>query len=349
MKITFVVHDFLSGVGHGRYCIELARRLASQHEIHVLANRFDDNFEFPFHRHFVSAWRKSALASVLTFPRAAQRIIDRENFDIVHAQGYCCQSADIVTAHVCNAARYKRSPATSLAKRVFPFLVIPRERTFYQRLRNRAQFISISKVIQRELTEEYGVASDVIYHGIDTKTFSPAPRENRGESKWLFVGEAVKGLTETLEALRRFPDARLKVVSRSIMGPWQDHAKKIGVSERVDFRGPTGDMTEVYRTADIFVYPSSYDAFGMVVAEAMACGLPVVIDHRIGAAEWIVDGVNGFVSNPETFIQKLEEARTRPEIGRAARETALTHTWDICAQRALEIYERAIASKRTKQ
>jgi UDP-glucose:(heptosyl)LPS alpha-1,3-glucosyltransferase len=116
-------------------------------------------------------------------------------------------------------------------------------------------------------------------------------------------------------------------------------------------------MQTIYQSCDLFIYPSEYDAFGLVVGEAMACGLPVVIGKEIGAAEWINDGVNGFLCNPHdlnsiaaqvTQIEKLSsEELHRVKI--AARATALEHIWDQCAERTLEIYQRAIASKRTKR
>jgi UDP-glucose:(heptosyl)LPS alpha-1,3-glucosyltransferase len=355
MKIAFVVHDFLSGVGHGRYCIELARRFAAaKHEVHVLANRFHEGLDFEFHRRNVPAWRVTALTSVLSFPRAAQTILDREQFDVIHAQGFACHRADVVTAHVCNAARYKRTPATVLRKKLFPELVIPRERHFYRALSIDARVISISKVIQREIAEEYGGDSEVIYHGVDTTVFSPRAREHGGGWKWLFAGEAVKGLSETLKALCAFPSATLEVVTRSPLQEWQQFAHKLKLDERVRFRGPTENMAPIYRDADIFVYPSAYDAFGMVAAEAMACGLPVVIDERIGAAEWVEDGVNGFLirgDNLSSLLGKLREVQGRDwaEIGRAARATAVEHSWDECARQTMAVYKRAMASKRARQ
>jgi UDP-glucose:(heptosyl)LPS alpha-1,3-glucosyltransferase len=302
----------------------------------------------------VKAWRATALSSVLTFPSVAENILDREQFDLVHAQGFACHSADVITAHVCNCARYKRTPATGLLKRIFPALVIPRERKFFREA-GANKIISISRVIQGELEKEYGVSSQVIYHGINTTEFARADKP-KGE-QWLFAGEAAKGLREAIMLLPRFPKARLLVVSRSELHSYRALADKLGASERVSFHGPAAAMPAIYQSADLFLYPSEYDAFGLVVGEAMACGLPVVIGKEIGAAEWISDGVNGFLCNPRDLdsvaaqlarIEKLSSEELQG-VKTAARATALEQTWEDCAERTFEIYQRAIASKRANR
>jgi len=349
MKIAFVVHDFLQGIGHGRYCIELARRFSRQHDVHVLAHTFEANLNFPFQRHFVPAWRATALTSVMTFPKNAQNILDRQEFDLVHAQGFACRRANVVTAHVCNAAHYARSPAKSLLKKLFPALVIPRERAFF-RDSGAQQNIAVSKVVQAELACEYGVDSSVVYHGVDATQFTPDARTRA--NRWLFVGEASKGLEKSILALTEFPNAHLTVISRSKLRSFKDLAKTRGLSQRIDFRGPATEIASAYRESEIFVYPSDYDAFGMVVAEAMASGLSVVVSKDIGAAEWIHDGENGFLCNPadlSSIVSQIFRASNAPGVGKNARETAMKYSWDSCAENTMAIYQRAISSKRHKR
>jgi glycosyltransferase involved in cell wall biosynthesis len=365
MKIALVVHDFLRGVGHGRYCIELAQRFSREHEVYVFANRFDPDFNFRFHRRSVPAWRTSAVTSILSFIGAAENLLRREQFDVVHAQGLCCRRADVITAHVCNAARYRRAPAKSLVKRVFPALVIPRERKFYAQS-NKAEVIAVSKAVQRELEEEYGCCqTSVIYHGVNAIEFSPAPAEEKVNRRtesglplqkwiWMFAGEAAKGLEETIHTLTEFPEAHLVVVSRAPLRRFQDLAANLRVSQRITFQDATDRMTPIYQAADLFVYPSRYDTFGMVVAEAMACGLPVVAGKDIGAAEWIQHRENGIICSPDDVASQIrwianQPAGTITEIGKHARRMALNHTWDDCAARVLEVYQRAIANKRNKR
>jgi UDP-glucose:(heptosyl)LPS alpha-1,3-glucosyltransferase len=350
MKIAFVVHDFLMGTGHGRYCVELARRFAREHDIHLVANQFEAGLDFPFTRHRVPALRFSALAAVLSFPAGAEKILARERFDVIHAQGYSSNHADVITAHVCNAARYKRTPASAWSKRLFPALVIPRERKFYQRATN-SEIITVSHVLKRELQFEYGASSRVVYHGVDTERLRPGANQN--PDHWLFVGEAIKGLRQSISALKNFPEARLTVVTRSNVDEYQALAQSLGVLGQVQFLPPTNDLRPIYQNAGLFLYPSNYDAFGMVVAEAMSSGLAVVVGRNIGAAEWINDGANGFLCDPQSgdsISGAIQRARQNPaEVGAAAQRTAHLHTWDHCASATMEIYQRAIANKRTSK
>lgn len=113
-------------------------------------------------------------------------------------------------------------------------------------------------------------------------------------------------------------------------------------------------MPSLYRKADVFVYPSVYDTFAMVVAEAMASGLPVVVGSGVGAAEWIQDGQNGFVCDPSSLAPVMSKLKSLPlaamqRLREKARETALNHSWDECARQTMAVYQRVISSKRARR
>ena len=206
MRIALVVHDFDLRVGHGRYAVELARRLAREHPVSVYANRFGIAPEPNLHFLRVNACRRTALASVFTFLVSAERAVRQHDYDIIHAQGLTCWSADVITAHICNAARYRSSPPSQWRGRVFPWLVLPLERRFYQQARAR-HLIAISRQVANEIALEYRWRrpTSVVYHGTDTGSFRAARSEEaRHELRryygleksvwvWLFVGEAIKG------------------------------------------------------------------------------------------------------------------------------------------------------------
>jgi UDP-glucose:(heptosyl)LPS alpha-1,3-glucosyltransferase len=359
MKIALVVHDFDRRVGHGRYSFEVARHVALAHEVHVWANRFEPSPPPNVFYHPVPAWRATALASVLTFLVAAEPRLRRHAFDLVHAQGLTCWSADLITAHVCNEARRRADPPARWRQRLFPLLVCPLERRFYRQQRARA-LIAVSGVVAREIQECYGWCrpSYVVHHGTDLAHFQPLADAGRratlrahfgvpaGAWTWLFVGEAVKGLAAAMAALPAFPAAHLLVVSRSDPARFQRLAVVLGIGSRFVFHGPTDNAALAYQAADVLVYPSNYDAFGLVVAEAMACALPVVVGQRIGAAEWIDSGRNGLLCDPRDLSSlkaQLHRLATEPSLARrlgaAARETVEQHSWDVCAARTLAIYE----------
>ena len=204
----------------------------------------------------------------------------------------------------------------------------------------------------------------VVYHGTDTALFTPATRPEEqarwraefGLSAtawvWLFVGEAVKGLADVISTLPAFPTAELLVVSRSDPGPYRRLAKERAVAQRVRFHGPAPAIATAYKAADVLTYPSAYDAFGLVVAEAMASGLAVVVGEATGAAEWIDPGHNGLLCRAgaaESLRAQLAwlqaDPRRGPGLGRAARATVCQHGWDACAARTLAVYESVVGQR----
>ena len=341
-QVALVVHDFAAGYGHGRYCIELARRLVPAHDVQIFANHFGVPCEPYWTFQKVPAWRRSALLTILTFLSQAQRLLNRRQFDLVHSQGLTCWRADVITAHVCNAARVEQDALRSPRERLFDTLAGQLETEFYRR-NHQARWIAVSGQTARELHT---------HHESVDHTQKTDLRERLGLPvnawTWLFVGEASKGLLPTLQALRRFPQATLLVISRSSAVHWLKRAADLGVLPQVIWPGPQASLTPFYQAADVFVYPSQYDTFGMVVAEAMSSGLPVIASPSIGAAEWIRHGENGLlgnISDPEalqTLLRLLHDLPDRgKQLGVNARLTARHFSWQRCAEATLSVYEKA--------
>jgi starch synthase len=93
------------------------------------------------------------------------------------------------------------------------------------------------------------------------------------------------------------------------------------------------DMPAVYRAADVLVLPSLLEGSALVVLEAMASGLPVIVTENTGA-DAVRDGVEGFVvpaRSPEAIAARIEELASpelRRRMGGAARARALAFGWD---------------------
>lgn len=367
--VALVVHDFDPAFGQGRYCFELAGRLQGEYAFTVYAASFGAAVGgLSVQAQRVSAWRKGALSTVLTFIPGAERLLRSDRPDLIHAQGLTCWNADVITAHVCNGARLRRLKDGPWRSRLFARLVMPIECGFYRQRRAR-RLIAISEVVRREIVDEYGWQrpATVIHHGTDVERFRPSvdeveKRALRKEAKvpagvwtWLFMGEAVKGLDQVLRQLPQFPDAHLLVVSRSEMTPYRALAEQLGVLARVIFHGFDPRPERLHRVADVFVYPSDYDTFGMVASEAMASGVPVILGRAIGAAELVSDAVNGLLcdpAQPATLTVALRQLAGDPglarRLGAAARETVQRHTWDHCAAATARVYEQALREKFTR-
>lgn len=364
MKIAFVVHDYDRHGGHSRYVYELATRFARSHEVHVFANRVETERDPAIRFHHVPAWRRNALTTVLTFILPATLLV--RGFDVVHAQGLCGLRQDVITAHMCLDRWFeeqrKFEGRLSLKQRIFKALVVPLERRAFSARRSR-EAIAVSPAVGRDLAASYGRAErvSVIPHGVALEVFHPKNRATlrsaarteigaRGdEVVALYVGDLQKGAAAALRAVARVAGVRLALVSWSGSAQHAALAEKLGIRDRVVFVPGSSQVERFYAAADVFLYPTLYDTFGMVIAEAMASALPVVTTATAGASELIVNGEEGLVvrspRDEEALAGALEklarDGGLRVRLGEAARRKIEPSTWDEVARRTLEVYERA--------
>lgn len=368
MRIAFVVHDYNRTHGHSRYVAELAERFAGEHDVHVFANRFHMVPE-RITAHHVPAIRRSALLSIFSFVGPASILVGGD-FDIVHAQGFSIRRPDVITAHICNARWLEGRRAVEHGRlpwreRLFGALVIPAERWAFG---TGAAPIAVSRALRDDLRSRYGVTGDidVIPHGVDTRQFHQGVRgQVRDDSRrrlgidpgavvHLFVGDLRKGFATAVRALGTGGGARLLAVSRTPPESYLALAKQAGVADRVTVLPPTDRIEQYYAAADVLVLPTPYDAFGMVITEAMACGLPVITTPRAGAAELMSPGVHGLLVDSPTDVSGFAQAMAalagdadrRARMGAAAAALMAAHSWDNVAARTMEVYERRLAQKR---
>ena len=368
MRIALVVHDFNRTYGHSRYVAALGARFARDHDVHVFANRFEGDTT-GLQVHHVRAWRRSAITTIYSFLPFAWLTV-RGRFDIVHAQGVCVPGAHVITAHICNARwieqrRRLHGGRVPWREEAFVRLVAPLER---RALRSpRTAVIAVSRALQQDLASLYGRSAEtvVIPHGVDPVQFNPgvrtvyrsATRQRLGLADevplFLFVGDLRKGFDQCIDGLARSPGV-LMGVSRSNADAWLARARAARLGDRVRVMPPTSRIEEYYGAADALVFPTPYDAFGMVITEAMACGLPVVTSAAAGAAELIRNGDNGLLLSDAGDTRALGEAMAmlahdpdrRNRLGAAAAATMRAHTWDQVAARTLAVYERVVAIRR---
>lgn len=366
MTVGLVVHDYDPNYGQGRYCVELVKRLHDRVRFTIFANTFNAP-EFPgVTKVYVPAVRYNALTTVFSFVPSGQRKVRNHPVDLLHAQGLTCWQSDIITGHICNAARVKRMNTKWIKPRLFMWLVIPFERRFY-RHKGPRRLIAISRCLEREVREHYAwdKRASVIYHGTNPEQFRPAKdaaerEELRARFKvsgdrwtWLFMGEATKGLRQSIDQLTRFPEARLLVITRSRLEEYREQATQLGVGDRVVFHGFEPNPELAFRAADLFIYPSDYDPFGMVVTEAMASGIPVAVGKDLGSAELIENEVNGLLFDPHDandIALRLRQVGNDPalakSLARLGRATILHHGWDACAEATYNVYREVLAEKR---
>jgi glycosyltransferase involved in cell wall biosynthesis len=368
MKIALVVHDYHRAGGHSRYTVELAERFSRTNQVHVFANTFVAGAGSAIQFHHVPALRKTALTTIFSFLPGTRSI--GPEFEIIHAQGLCSLRADVVTAHICNRAwfnaRKRFEESLALRDYFFDAVVSPIERRLYSNPSNAV--VAVSNRISKDLALycSRGSNVDVIYHGVDSSQFTPANRQvwrsqmrsqlNLRESDFvfLFVGDLRKGAAVVIEALSLQTVSQVLFVSRTPPAPYIRLARRFGVANRVLFAPATQNIERSYAASDAFVFPTPYDAFGMVIAEAMASGLPVITSREAGAAEWISQGVEGILlDNPadaRALAAHMQRVSEDPEacraLGGAARSAAEQHSWDAVAARTMQVYEAAVHGRR---
>jgi len=167
--------------------------------------------------------------------------------------------------------------------------------------------------------------------GFDPGIFTPEPRvAHDGPVRFVFVGRftQVKGADLLADALDRLAAEDLHfecriAADRNISDPGliarlEPHAELLG-------KLPHAALPELYRWADALVMPSRFDSFGLVVPEALACGLPTLVSDRVGARDLVRPGANGAIfpaSDPEALAALLAGHARDPAPLRAMRPAA---------------------------
>jgi glycosyltransferase involved in cell wall biosynthesis len=193
--------------------------------------------------------------------------------------------------------------------------------------------------LARDSYLEAGVPAEKVHAvtlGADLELFAPLPtppgrdggRGRQEEIIFLFAGATLrrKGFDLLLEAFDRIvaaaPGARLRIV-----GPRGDCAHLLAsrAAAPIVFAGPVGqsELVAELRAADCLVLPSRNDSYGMVVAEALACGLPVLVSDMVGAKELVEPGSNGWIvpaGDAGALARQMSWCAANPVAVRAMRE-----------------------------
>jgi phosphatidylinositol alpha-1,6-mannosyltransferase len=232
-----------------------------------------------------------------------------------------------------------------------------------------------SEFARRQLAAELGSRTDhvsVVHYGVDSAFTPRPPRADlldryglRGRPVVLYFGglKPRKNLFFLLELWKAVaaerPDARLLVAGGGpLLRKLQEYAERLGLQGRVAFTGyvPEAEKAEHFNLADVFLFPSAMEGFGLTVAEAMASGLPVVGSDRGSIPELVADGEGGFVcspSEPARFVERLllllGDREIRGKLGAASRERAQRlFRWERCVEGTRRVYEEAVEQWRRR-
>jgi glycosyltransferase involved in cell wall biosynthesis len=206
--------------------------------------------------------------------------------------------------------------------------------------------------LARETYLEAGVPGERVHAvplGADTGLFTPAAEPRSGELRFLFSGATIhrKGFDLLLDAFAQVQAAKPGVELR-IVGPRGDSFGLLGerAIPNISVVGPVGqrELAEEFRQADCLVLPSRNDSYGMVVAEALAAGLPVLVSDMVGAKTLVEPGRNGWIvpaGDAAALAERMLGCARNPEAVRGMRDdcrrAAEAATWPAYRRRFADL------------
>lgn len=328
LRICLVSKQFPPDAGGAEtYAYELANGLGKRgHTVDVYTQATADEETVSVHENvtvhrIAKARRKLVTVETLWFSLRARREIDVEAYDVIHGTLMPASTIAVTPFRDIDTPVVLTSHGTSLGETTSVALETPADyllKFCFHPMnvvmdavagRGADEIIAISDHAHRQLVERYGFDPEHVHtipHGVDTDRFyprsEPHPAVDPDKQTLLYVGRlgARKGLDLALEALARIEEPAVEFLIAGTgrhEATLRKRASELGVSEQVRFLGyvPEEELPSLYSSADVFVLPSRYEGFGLVVLEAMACGTPVVGVSAGGIPTAIDHGSNGTV------------------------------------------------------
>jgi len=224
-----------------------------------------------------------------------------------------------------------------------------------------------SAMVRDEIIEHFSIDPGkihVIYSGVDIDHFHPRLRDEyrddmrqryglkQDDYVLLSVGSGFfrKGLSAIIDALKKNKKAPYLVVvgADRHLHKYKKQASAAGLQDRVILVGPQEDVRPYYGMADVFILPSLYDPFPNAVLEAMACALPVITSNKTGAAEFIDEGIQGYVVDAfheeglVAAIEKLSDSTQAVHMGEQARRKLESFGLDTMADKLVAFYAEVV-------
>ena len=357
--------------GSERITIEWLSHLPDEFDPHVYSQRVEDFDESKFTWHRIPKLAGPHLLNFLWWLGANRlwRYWDGRfrslRHDLVFSAGANCLDADAICVHIVFAeyTRQVRGGMSFLRNPLWEWPRLLHRRLYYGisvLMEGRAykncetKLIVYSRKTARELKQFYGRTDriPVLHLGLDHSAFNTVVRAVlRGRAReelklaenqftLILVGNdwRNKGVPVLLDALAHLRDLPvvLLIVSREDQSSCQGLITEKKLDDRVFFLPPRKDIEFYYAAADAYAGPSLQESYGIPPAEAMACGLPVIVSSAAGVSEIVTDDVDAMVLDDPTDADKLatmirrlyEDKELRNRLGNKACETARRYTWD---------------------
>ncbi|MGE5473706.1 MAG: glycosyltransferase family 4 protein [Ignavibacteriales bacterium] len=227
-----------------------------------------------------------------------------------------------------------------------------------------------SQYMKNEVRHVFQVPEDklaVINNGVEVNKFEGIERDYNfrrnyaydNEKILLFVGRLVqeKGVQVFIDAIPKimsyYNDVKIVIVGK---GPQMDYLKhkayEMGIAHKVFFTGYINDddLKKLYKCADVAVFPSLYEPFGIVALEGMVANVPVVVTDTCGLGEIVdhgIDGMKAYTGNANSLADCIVEILYNPELADKMRENALrkvqtNYNWEKISNETLDVYRQII-------
>jgi len=225
-----------------------------------------------------------------------------------------------------------------------------------------ADWIMVCSNLAKKTLIDNGIPAKKIFAnplGADLNVFYPGVKSDK-KFRVIFCGgmTPLKGIHYLVQAFSELdlPDSELWLIGDPPQDPRLMDLLKKFLRKNIVFKGtfPQPALRELYIEGSVFVLPSLCDGWGMVVIQAMACGLPVIVSEWTGAAEAVIDGDSGFVitvRSVDALKEKLlflyEHHSTCLEMGKNAHGTVQNgFSWTDYGDRLKNVLEQIISSSK---
>jgi glycosyltransferase involved in cell wall biosynthesis len=383
MRIAYAMINCNRRDGSARPVNEVAERMAKRgHDVHVYARTVEDLDLDLVKWHRVPGPRWPDVADFTSYFLAANVLLrDYHRYDVIHSIGCNTVWANVITIQNVQPAKMEilrhmsAHEHVSLPRRLTRWLYLrvtcKAEQLAYNRHRRKRDpvFLPVSHGVQAELRRHYDVGEApvrIIPNAADAERFRPLDNTERGNWRWeqgipedaplaVFAGGewARKGLHVAIQGIGKMHNKTLWLF---VAGDDADRerfkqmARDAGVAERVVFGGFRKDVERAMGSADLFVFPSYYEAFSLATIEAAACGLPIVATKINGTEDFIDPGVTGEFAthDPASIGTVLDDLLSQPaklaEMGTAARRRVEHgYTWDRVADMSEQTYSEVVS------
>ena len=358
--------------GIERVLLECVNFLAGRgHEVHLFASEWDtglvDSSVICHRVRTAGSFPAAALLGYAFHSRRALAAMDPAP-DAIGVFGVQCPAGGILWVPSVHGAwlqtsRRIRGPLARLKQRCNPFhtVVLALERLMFGG-RKYTKLLAHTEDVRSDLKSLYNVPAgdvDILPNGYAETEFNLAARAAHREAVRkelgysgtdrvvLFLANELerKGFGPLLRAVASLgdPNVHILAVGKRDPGAYKEEVERLGMSRRVHFTGPSGKVAPYYAASDVFALPTQYEAWGLVIVEAMACGLPVLTSRLAGAAVAIREGETGRLLDDPRDPQEIAAA-LRPLLdGRHASAEAISES--VAAyhwSRILLLYEQAL-------